>query len=74
MTMRNVLLILAALGWLTSVAGAVLQHRGALTMTEDDDILHFNDGKRAAAAGLLFVVMGASVGALGTILGVLATS
>lgn len=74
MTMRNVLLILAALGWLTSVAGALLQHRGAVTMREDDGIVHLNDEKRVAAAGLLLVVIGASVGAAGTILGVIATS
>lgn len=70
--MVSVLLVLAALGWFTSVTGAVLQHRGAVSMREDDGIIELTDGRRQAAWGLSMVVFGASLGAGGTILGVLA--
>lgn len=77
--MTESLLCLAALGWLGSVLGAVLTHRGSVTLSvapDDPDIIEVPRLSNPAAArwGLTLIVSGATFGAGGTILAVVATS
>lgn len=71
-------IILAAVGWLASVGGAVLADMSALKgMPDPDDetVLSIETTKpRGAKWALTLTVAGASVGALGTILAVLTES
>lgn len=69
-----ILLIFAALGWLTTIIGAVLQHRGAATLTEPNSqgVYTISTSEKQSRWGLTLAIMGASVGAAGTILAVLA--
>ena len=67
------LLILAATGWLASVLGAVLIHRGSAKLANNVEEGTFTIFTSEAHSrwGLTLVVAGASAGALGTILAVI---
>lgn len=74
--LKTTLLILAAAGWLTSVLGAVLLHHGAASLSEDSDRGTFtiSTSESHSRWGLTLVIVGASAGALGTILAVVSSS
>ena len=71
--LESILLILAAVGWLTSVMGAVLLHLGAAKVAEQPDTGTFSisTSEPHARWGLTMVILGASAGAVGTSLAVL---
>ena len=73
--MTAVLLVLAALGWLLSVLGAILDFRSATSLTEheDDGLFTIHQDERMGRVALLMIVGGATAGALGTILAVVET-
>ncbi len=74
--LTSILLILAAAGWLISVVGAVLQHHGAakLDARPVDGTFTISTSEAHARWGLSMVIVGASIGSAGTILGVLSQS
>jgi len=71
----STLLTLATVGWLTSVMGAMLQHLGAARLTKHpiDGTFTLSTSEGRSRWGLTMVVLGASAGAIGTILAVLAS-
>jgi len=73
--LNSILLILAALGWLTSVLGAVLLHLGAAKVAEQraEGTFTISTTESRSRWGLTMVILGASAGAVGTILAVLAS-
>lgn len=74
--LETTLLILAAAGWLTSVLGAILVHHGAAKLSEEPDpgTFSISTSERHSRWGLTLVILGASAGALGTILAVVSSS
>ena len=69
----SILLTLAAVGWLTSVIGAVLQHLGSarLTTHPTDGSFTISTYEGRSRWGLTMIVLGASAGGAGTIVAVL---
>lgn len=63
------------MGWLTSVLGALLQHRGAakLAVHPTDGSYTLSTSEGHSRWGLTLVVFGASAGGLGTIFAVIAS-
>ena len=73
--MTGVLLILASLGWLLSVLGAVLNYRSATRLTDhaNEGLFTLHQDERMGRISVLLIVGGATAGAVGTILAVLVT-
>lgn len=73
--MTAVLLILAALGWLSSVLGAVVDTRSRFRLVENPNsgMYVIEENLKMGTLALLMIVGGASFGAAGTILAVLVT-
>lgn len=73
---ESILLVLGAIGWVTSVLGAVLGHRRAAKLTEhvDEGTFSISTSERHSRWGLTLVVVGASAGGIGTILAVLTST
>ena len=72
---NSILLIFAAAGWLTSVLGAVLQHLGAAKLAKQptEGTFTISTSEWHSQWGLTLVILGASAGAAGTRLAVLAS-
>jgi len=73
--LKSSLLIFAAVGWLTSVIGAVLVHRGSAKLSENAEEGTFSIATSDSHSrwGLTLVILGSSAGAAGTILAVLSS-
>ena len=71
--LKSILLILAAVGWFTSVVGAVLQHRGSAKLSVEGGNLAISTSESHSRWGLTLVILGSSAGAAGTIFAVLAS-
>lgn len=72
--MTSILLVLASIGWLTTVLGAVLVHLGAAKLaTHPDETWTISTSESRSRWGLTMIIVGASAGAGGTILAVLSS-
>lgn len=73
--MTSTLLVLASVGWLTTVLGAALVHLGAakLAVQPDEGTWKISTSESRSRWGLTMIIVGASAGAAGTILAVLSS-